>query len=301
LVKTRTELFRWLTSEAVVRGDGAVLSWYNPAHPGFPYPEAAALWLSWAAWRRHRGEPVPTPGRVARVAARLARELDAAGGTGARGRLFLFDSCLALDALARTDLRGTFPRDRILRWVDEPSPVVPEPPDSDHWSHGWGLHLLRAAGFLERAGQTLEREDLVEASRRLAERIRRRSDQEPSRYLHARAYALEGRWMLEGPVPVMEELSIFQRDDGSLPAEAMTPGPGRCDATAQAIRLWCAYDPVAFGGSISAAASWLTAQVHPDGGIRYEAGSEDRNTWAALFADQAFAWAADGEADGEWI
>ena len=111
--------------------------------------------------------------------------------------------------------------------------------------------------------------------------------------------------MLEGPIPTVEAaisaLVGHQQEDGSLPASARTPGAGRSDATAQALRLWCVSSPDAFARQIRRGISWLRDQTDPNGGIRYEAGSEDRNTWVALFTDQAFAWAAKEESDDEWI
>jgi len=312
----REALFRWLTSQAVVRVDGAVLSWHNPAHPGFPYPEAAALWLSWAAWRHARREPTPEVDQITLVAARLSRELLEQGGIGVRGSNYLFDTCLALDALARTELSGppgTKERDqalavasgRLSRWVDEPAPVVPMPRDPDRWSRRWDAHLLRASGILGRAARILDRADLLDISRCLVERIPGRGAIEAPDYLHARCYALEGRWMLEGAIPDVEEaiaaLAEHQQEDGSLPARAGEPGDGRSDATAQAVRLWCASNPDAFARRIRRGISWLLDQTDPSDGIRYEAGSEDLNTWAALFTDQALAWATDGESDGAWI
>lgn len=309
----REALFQWLTSQVVVRADGAVLSWHNPAHPGFPYPEAAALWLSWAAWRRARREPAPGAAQVSLVTGRLSRELLEHGGIGTRGSRYLFDTCLALDALARTELPGTEERgqalaaasDRLSRWVDEPAPVVPVPRDPDRWSSRWDAHLLRAAGVLGRAARVLDRADLLDTSRRLVERIPGRATLEAPDYLHARCYALEGRWMLEGPTPEVHEaiaaLAGHQQEDGSLPAKAGEPGAGRSDATAQAVRLWCVSNPDAFATRIHGGISWLREQTDPCDGIRYEAGSKDRNTWAALFTDQALAWATDGESDGAWI
>lgn len=44
----------WLAGPEVVRDDGAVVSWHNPAHPGYPYPEAAGLVLSVLALQRTR-------------------------------------------------------------------------------------------------------------------------------------------------------------------------------------------------------------------------------------------------------
>ena len=316
-IPIREVLFRWLTSAAVIRPDGAVLSWWNDAHPGFPYPEAAALWLSWAAWRRARRDPVPEAQQIARVTGRLARDLLEDGGIGAGGSRFLFDTCLAVDALARTVLPAEDPdsamerlgamdaaAERISRWVDEPAPVVPMPRDPDRWSRRWDPHLLRAAGILARGARALEHRELLGASRRLVERIPGDAPGGPVT-LHAHCYGLEGRWMLQGPDPAVvaaiEALVGVQQRDGSLPAHAGEPGAGRSDATAQAVRLWCASRSDALSRPIRRGCSWLLAQIHRHRGIRYEAGSEDRNTWAALFADQALAWATEGGVDGDWI
>ena len=57
----------WLNEVVGADPEGRVLSWYNPDHPGYEYPEAAAMWLLWAC----RVAELPTESREP-VARRLA-------------------------------------------------------------------------------------------------------------------------------------------------------------------------------------------------------------------------------------
>ena len=84
---------RWLTTEPV-KNNGAVLSWVNPDHPGYPYPEAAGLWLTLTSQR--------APHRLRQrnlVATNLVRRISNAGGLGRDEREYIFDTAIALQGL----------------------------------------------------------------------------------------------------------------------------------------------------------------------------------------------------------
>ncbi len=305
----RDALRRWLCSGQVVDPGGRVSSWHNERHAGFPYAEAAALWLSWSAWRREIGGPAPGGEVEGRVAGQLAAELKADGAIGRGGVAYLFDTCVALDALTRMG-GGASPvvwratRAGLRRFLDRDTPVLPAAGQGARWSEAWGPHLHRAAALLLRAATAADREDLAGLAREI--RARAGLDPGPRRYLHAVAYAVEGELLArELGEPPLEELdpraelatlADLQRPDGGLPAWTDGSGGGRTDATAQAVRLWAAVAPDAFAGPCGRALAFLAGCQSPEGGLVYEAGGGDRNTWSTLFADQALAW-VDGRAD----
>ena len=56
----------WLRSPDVITVDGAVMSWVNPAHPGYSYPEIAGYMLSDLAFRgRHTAALAQSSSRAA--------------------------------------------------------------------------------------------------------------------------------------------------------------------------------------------------------------------------------------------
>jgi len=313
----RDALGRWLASADVVRDDGKVLSWFNPRHPGYPYPEAAGLWLSWAAWRRGAGLDVPPDARVRAVADRLVQDLDEGPGVGRDGALYLFDTCVALDALARAADGGLADLDAgavlarqvpaLDRFAEADAPVRSSRPVQPRWSTSWSPHIRRAAALLLRAGRGAANEDVVG----LARRLRGRSDRRPRRVLtHAHAYFLEGELLFDAlgepavDVDVAREarrLAALQRPDGGLPAWLDGGGPSRADATAQAARIWSAVAPDTFAAPVRGALTFLRGLQDGCGGLAYEPDSADVNTWVSIFADQADHWAPGSADRAAWI
>lgn len=316
---SREAMRAWLDSSCVVGADGTVLSWVSASHPGFPYPEAAAIWLAWAAWRRDRFEVGASPARIEAVAGRLWGELQS-GPVGKEGRGHLFDTCLAVAALARwtadggagAGIPGSSHVARaglraLERFLDAGEPVLPMPIDPDRWSGRWGPFLDRAAAFLDQASIDLEDPRFSAVADAVRARVLPANGE--TGYVHARAYALEG-WAMSGAglafSRAVADLAAWQGDGGALPAWAGTSGPGRADATAQAVRLWSRFP---FPGARRAIERGLAALARfqvLDGGLRYEEAGADINTWATAFADQAVAWGLgvlDGmsPADEAWV
>lgn len=299
----------WLGSGRVVLPDGGVWSWVNPDHPGHRYPEAAAWWLSWAVWRAGAGFARPPEALVTAVRRGLVADLAGAGAVGRGGILYLFDTCVAVDALARADARwgpgpGSWTQPAVAgleRFVRAGRPVLGDTRGLDgRWSARFGPHLLKAAALLLRA----DRSGGGGAFSGLADAILARVawDADPSRpcYGHALAYAAEGASLLKAlgrevagvsPFATAEWFAAVQRSDGSIPAWMDGSGPARADATAQAVRLWVATDSRRYRVRIEAGLAFLERQRAPEGGIPYEPGSGDLNTWTTVFADQAAAWA----------
>jgi len=311
----RNQALAWLTSRQVLADDGVVRSWANPQHPGFAYPEAAALWLGWASWRVGRNEPAPTGDQVRGVAHRLAAELAAGRGLGQDGRAYLFDTCVALHALARASacgLTSAIPdagrvgaAAAIERFLDEDAPVLPPATETASWSTAWGPYQARGAGLLAEAGVRLRDPRLSDLAQRIRQRIRAVADQGARRYVHAWLYGLEGELIRGEAAQAValpaRALATLQREDGGLPAWSDAPGPPRSDSTAQAIRVWSAVDRAAFDVPIGRALRFLASLQDDSGGVAYEPGSKDRTTWSAIFADQAAAWSGTGLEPGGWI
>jgi hypothetical protein len=309
----RKRLYAWLTSTDVVDASGAVTSWVNPHHPGFPYPEAAGIWLAWAAWRAKRGDDAPARAQVARIADHLALDLAEGGGVGKSDRTYLFDTCVALHGLAQSIATGTpVPAaSRATRgalhaieiFLERDAPVAPPPGDPDRWSGAWGPFQHRAVGLLATAGLLLDSPRATTLAARLRMRVEPEGPATVRRYVHEWCYALEGA-ALAGDVATVADaatgLLALQREDGGLPSWTRGECPARTDATAQAIRLWCA-SPRSDRDAIARGLGWLAGRQAPSGGLRYEEASDDLTTWATCFADQATAWAESESPPDGWI
>ena len=315
LAPDRSRLGTFLRSPAVVASSGEVTSWWNPAHPGFPYPEAAALWLSWAAWRAARGESAPPDEQLRCVTLWLEHALGTTGTIGKHGRRYLFDTCLAAHGLACVADRVPEARrayvaalEGVVRFLRVDRPALPIPVGSTRWSDRWLGQQIRGAALLLQAGRLLGDDVAVLMARRIRERA---DDPEMSpAYTHAVLYGLEGDLLFRGLGEPAGKLSAsgtadrlrrLQRPDGSLPAWTDGSGPPRTDATAQSIRLWCAVDRRRFAAAITGACAFLATQQYDDGGLDYGHGRGDRATWVAFFTDQAMAW-VDGAVEPErWL
>src|SRR6185369_3772655 len=95
---------RWLVGGAIVDDDGAVYSWSNPKHPGYPYPEAGGLLLSALCTEREMDGPRAT--LADRISGWLGRSIAPDGHVGRGGTAYLFDSAVVLAGLLRHRARG---------------------------------------------------------------------------------------------------------------------------------------------------------------------------------------------------
>jgi hypothetical protein len=321
-VHRESQMLRWLIGRSVVGSDGTVLSWSNPRHPGYPYPEIAGYLL-----RILSEEGDLTLGPRDRVATRLVTDVSPAGGVGRGGADFVFDSAMCMGGLIAHEAAGGMVPDgrvidRLFDFVTENlaahrgyrglADALPE-----HWSVSYGCHLLKTVIPL------CEYNDLrpMSTTRSLVERLVadlmplydggrfRVNFLSPLTYLHAHCYALEGLLVVHGRrygdfSDVIEGgarwLADIQQPEGGMRAfhDGKVPfGTLHTDATAQAIRIWSLVDPTAFQEQIDRGLGFLADMSTPSGGLRYEPGSDDVNTWATIFGLQAVRFASEG---GSW-
>ena len=305
-------LVTWLTHPDIQRTDGQILSWKNPVHPGFAYPEATALWLSWAAWRQEQQLVGPPVAATMRAAAWLHTELETSSTIGRGGSRYLFDTGLGFHALVRAARVPGWPTPNpatlcklsagLDTFLDADCPIDPAPEGEPRWSERWSGHLVRSAALVLRAGLWLDHAPTKRRAHRILDRSERIRGERPC-YLHTLAYQAEGELLLsairpqQSVTPVHEaarRLARLQRPDGLLPGWSDRPGTAHCDTTAQAVRLWAALDPHRYAGHIQVALAALGRCQRPSGGLPYLPHSQDLNTWVALFADQALSWTRHG-------
>jgi hypothetical protein len=317
-----TRQLDWLVSPSVVDLDGRVMSWSNPLHPGYPYPEISGYLLSLLAL-----EGESTLDIRDRIARRLVRDVSPAGGVGRDGADYVFDSAMALAGLlAHESAGGALPDDRSIdRLFDfvttnltarRAGRGLPSA-DPNHWSVSYGCHLLKVVIALcayDERRPTPSTSALID---RLVSELTGLYDNGRFRanasslltYLHACCYAVEGLLVLQGRRHGDHQellrgsarwLAEIQTREGGLRAfhdGRDSFGTLRTDATAQAIRIWSLVDASVYQKQIDAALGFLAEMATPAGGLRYEPGSDDVNTWATIFGYQAVRFSHEG---GSW-
>jgi hypothetical protein len=316
----RADHLTWLTGPKVIRHDGTVVSWVNPAHPGYAYPEIAGYMLSYLA--QHGSATAELRNRVAR---RIATDIAPAGGVGRNGTLYVFDSAMVLAGLvAHVKAGGLLPDadmlDRLHEFIvsrlDRKIGIegAAEAP-ATHWSASYGCHLIKSVISLSAYGDMGQTESTARVVDMLLDDLQPLFDGtrfhvnglSDATYTHAHCYALEGLLTLEGrgrqglhrTIELGAQwLADIQTRDGGVPSgyAAGELAPAHADCTAQASRIWTCVDPVRFAPSISRAKAFLR-DLTLDGGIRYRPGSDDVNTWATIFGAQALDFAENG---GTW-
>ena len=302
---------RWLLSDAIGDDNGAIFSWSNSAHPGYPYPEAAGLFLSTLCTM----SVVTDQHRIAadRTAAWLSASLGPNGGVGRDAVEYLFDSAVALAGLLRYRraggrLGGDGPIHRLQRFVCDriAAGVAVQPSEAmgdGRWSTQFGAHLVKCLHglylYARAFGEPVD-DEVVAA-------LINRSGQQPSPiYVHPFCYEQEGHFIVaRNGLPSLFEpvdgtvdwLAALQRPDGAILAFANGIdgfGEARSDATAQAVRLWLLRDRRRYAEPIARALGFLAGCQTPDGGIRYTPDCHDTCSWSTMFTLQAVEWLTDG-------
>jgi hypothetical protein len=301
---------RWLLGDTVIDRDGAVISWTNPRHPGYPYPEAAGLLLSTLSTAS--GFAADAGAAADRIAGALCNAIGADGGIGRDGTTYLFDSAVALAGLlryrragGRVDCDPSIHRLRrfLCEQIAARVAVLPRSAEADgRWSTQFGAHLLKCVHSLHLYARTFGdelRDDLV------ATLIERSGHQPSPVYIHPFCYEQEGHLLIEHyglcrlfePIDgALEWLAALQREDGAIRAFANGMdgfGEARSDATAQAVRLWLLRDRARYADAITRGLAFLAACQDPQGGIRYSPAGADVCSWSTMFAWQATQWFAD--------
>jgi hypothetical protein len=313
-------LLSWLVSSDLTAADGHCLSWWNPEHPGYPYPEISGLLLSLLSIEDR------VPDRRAELVGALVGAARVEAGVARGGRTYTFDTAMALRGLLLSADPAPRVHDLALAWTEllvraaeRQDPAVGggwagELRPDTHWSESFGAHQAKVCGALVVAAERFGRwPDLGEALLtyvRAGTDIQQADGRFPAHgrtgvtYVHSHCYAVEGLLMSRaGGVPV-DDIDARVRAGASWLASAQVSaggllawhdgtrawGPVRADATAQALRIWTLVDPDRYAGHRSAAVGALTSLVAPGRGLRYEPESTDVNAWATIFAHQALSW-----------
>jgi hypothetical protein len=305
--------------------DGAVPSWVNPAHRGYPYPEAAGLLLTSLAQARPQARELSQPARW------LAARVDADGLVGRDDHRYAFDTAMALTGLlcaqrAGIELdRAVLARmaDALLDAVVSRTAMRPTDPTNRRWSARWSCHQLKLCWVLmassELVGEARTRPAITVLEQLLVLEHEGRFQLAPDdarSYVHASCYALEGVLALrrlgreqQRATAILrrgcEWLASIQAEDGSLPSwcgpAIDEPIQRPSDVIAQAVRLWAAVDRSGHAREIERGCAALLRRQSESGGVAYLEDGRDINTWCTAFAAQALRWAEAGQPADEWL
>ncbi|MDJ0796527.1 MAG: hypothetical protein QNJ51_06775 [Calothrix sp. MO_167.B12] len=262
--------------------------------------------------------------RTHAISQQLQRLVQASGGLGKNGKVYVFDNCMAISGLlAYKKYLAGYVDDEILEsmanftvklleqrqiCVAEDGSILKVTP---HWSNTFGASMLKTVialdGLTEETGNCTYRQLALEIAEEIIANCFDRSyfrafPATNAVYCHAHCYALEGLLYLQtkGYKNVSEilqagvkQLQIWQNDDGSLFNWYNTTSCHQlkvADATAQAIRLWLAIAPQTYADNITRGWQFLASIQSPEQGLYYHADSQDCNSWATMFALQALDW-----------
>ena len=248
-------------------------------------------------------------------------------GCGRDGVIYLFDTSVCLRALeaffimfpaAAESQEAGFARalagtlDKTVRSLAERRVAcVPELGGADdsagRWSTSFGPHIIKSLSHMSsRAGPWRSIAHELISRWYSAEQFRPDSDGSPG-YLHAHCYAVEGMLALpDAPRELVERAAVFlaeaQDASGGIPRwwpRHQDPVLA-ADATAQAVRIWLLLDRERFRDNIRLGTAYMGRIIGPGGGVMYSPRRNHENSWATIFAVQAFIWCS-VQPDPTWL
>jgi hypothetical protein len=327
-IAMKEDLIDFVTSHKIVDSVGNVYSWFNQDHPGFIYPEAMGLYLNLASQMGCYKNNFALTHVAHTVGKKLQEYVPSSGGIGKYGKIYAFDTSMAISGLLayKKYLHGwvddatirqmasfivEMTRHRLTVINDDKSRVNLPP----HWSTRFGASTLKTVIALD--ALALEFNDktyhhlLVEVANEILENCFSHGcfsvhEEDSAVYCHAHCYALEGLIYLQKQhdfnvmnvlLAGADRLKMWQNSDGSLFNWYNAPDREQLkmsDATAQAVRIWLAVDRDFYHREIERGLEFLASLCSPQSGIYYHQGSQDLNSWAALFTIQATDWYLNG-------
>src|SRR5882724_2597814 len=324
----------FLASPAITDGGGCIYSWVNPDHPGFVYPESLGLYLRLMSYLASERRDDALTQRAHAIAASLQRLIPPLGGVGMDGKVYLFDTCMAVAGLSayRRLLKGRvdpavlarmahFVKESTVRRAtlahDDGTPATMP----HHWSTIYGTHQLKTVIALDCLAEDLGDDSFRDLARGVMDEMApacfkegafRIGPTDTVVYTHAHCYSLEGLLYMRARGYAdttaylragADRLKSWQNEDGSVYNWYEDPAKNRSkvgDASAQAVRIWLAVDAQGYRASIDRGLAFLSSLRSPGGGLVYCAGSRDVNSVTSIFATQAMEWALRG-ARPEWL
>jgi len=326
------EIVNWLIESDISNEQGAVYSWTNPEKPGYIYSEIIGYYIKFFAYLYKKTNNEIYLKQAVKSADYLSNNLEQSGGV-ARGNVnYVFDSAICISGLIAlnkiTELNQNH-KDALKKLTDfvynslKNKQVAFENKkeliDLDKWSLSYGSLLLKNCIALYELYELYEDIKYKQLAEQIADELIKTAfkqdhftinSQRDFVYTHPHCYATEGLLFLTTKGYDFEEiirksadwLANNQNPDGSLynwySAEKELEKQG--DATSQAVRIWCCVNKAKYTENIKKATSFLKTLQSKQGGLIYNQGSKDINSWVSIFTVQALLWQIN-EPEREWI
>jgi len=321
-----TRTLHWLVSSPIRGPAGEIYSWINPLKSGYIYPEIMGYYTKLLSYfYRKTGKGIFLE-RALQTAENLVTCISRSGAVSRGGVEYVLDSAICISGLiAVSRVAGTqkyrkpilalssFVSRSLQNEVVAFKDGIPAH-DNGTWSLSLGASTLKACIALQEAADFLGDGKLKELSDTLLERILMDcfrdgaftiNQEKPWIYTHPHCYATEALLYLQAQGYDLaryidssaEWLAKNQNEDGSLYGWYGNPGKPQekqGDATAQAIRIWLCTNREKYKENIRKAWDFLKGLQAPDGGLLYNQGSQDVNSWVTIFASQAAWWLLHG-------
>jgi hypothetical protein len=323
---------RWLLDSPVRTSTGMVYSWLDSKEPGYLYQESSGYLTSLLVYLHYLTGDEDFLREALKTARSLAEKISGTRGCGRDEKVYLFDTAVCLRGLGSVAAAADPAAEPVLKALEKALETLGhtacemlrvgsavsggtngEP--NVHWSRLFGPHLAKAAHLSIPWLRLEDRDDFLRpAVEKWLARLEREKAVDflpihPS-YHHALCYAAEGFLGMaavrgEEPPAIVEQiaqaLADRQYEHGGIPRIwPDSTGEAVSDATAQAIRLWQCLDADRYSEQIDAGFEFLDRLSGPDGGLRYSTEIGHLNSWATMFAVQAYLW-RDIHPDPRWI
>lgn len=332
----RKDLELWLLESDIRKSDGSVLSWLNEEKVGYVYNEIIGYYIKLLNYLNHIS-PKEKFRSLSDISTNyLLSQINDLGGVTRNDITYVFDSAMCASGILSTTNRRKLNSDEekavqnLCNFVcfslskensafTEDGLVLEE---IDRWSLSYGsLHLKTIVSLHEAYlyfGDKKYLDSCLDNYHKLIQIYNSKGFFSINKeidfvYTHPHCYATEGLlYFRQFDFPKAEELtqgsakwlSNSQNPDGSMSNwynnNKIESLDYQGDATSQAIRIWLAVDRKEYSNNISKAFQFLETLQSKSGGLFYNKGSKDINSWVSMFALQAIFWFEESP-ETEWI
>ena len=322
------KLDNWLQTSTIRNSNGSVLSWINGNNNGYPYNEITGYYIKYLCYIYEISKDSKLLDIALESARFLFETVDGKGRLGRDGISYVFDTAMCISGLiklANYKDYTQFEREKLLLMCDfvynslkkgHTAFELEEPiNDNNRWSLSFGsLHLKTIVSMHEAYRFTS-----IKKYKKISDVIYKKVVEECFSvdhftinskrdwvYTHPHCYASEGLIYFsqyENYKGTNRMLSLSsdwlqknQNTDGSLfnwynnSVDLDKQG----DATSQAVRIWLCSNPDRYKKNINKAIYFLTQLQSDDGGIYYNKGSDDINSWVSMFFSQSLHFLLEG-------
>jgi len=326
------EVLKWLVNSDIIDDNGVVYSWTNPEKPGYVYMEIIGYYVKLMSYLYKNTKDQQYLEKAIKSADYLSNNLNENGSVSRYDVEYVFDSAICISgmiALSKVKELSENQEKALRKLLDfvytsllkknvafkDGEPLI----DLDRWSLSYGSLLIKNCMALYEAYEYFDDIKYKDLALNLAKELIDQCFKEGHFningernfvYTHPHCYATEGLLFLSSKgiefddvvMKAAEWLASNQNEDGSLSSfyyknvELTKQG----DATSQAVRIWSCVDKEKFIDNIGKGIEFLKTLQSDKGGLVYNEGSADVNSWVSIFTLQALYWQFN-QSEKEWL